>query len=90
MAKKTLEQKAAEAGLPYSLVKRRIKRGMDEKKALTLPYQAQKAHKKINADPERKPDPMDKVDAYTDGITLTIALAILLFVVIGMIWMIAK
>lgn len=95
MSKKTLEQKAVEAGLPYDLVKQRIKRGMPEKKALTMPYQAQKAHKKVKDELPKimKPlteDEMKKVDAYADGFTLTIAIAILGVVVFGLFWMLTK
>jgi len=106
MAKKTIEQKAAEAGLSPDLVKRRMKRGMPEKKALTMPYQAQKAHKKIKADlppfvqmhqnstikadPERKPDSMEKIDAYSDGFILTISIAALGAAIALIIWMIDK
>jgi hypothetical protein len=93
MPKKTLAQKAREAGLTPETVKRRIKNGWTEKKALSTPLQTNKSHPKkpaMKADPEIKPDPIEKVDALSDGFTLTISVAILGLVVFGLLWLITK
>jgi hypothetical protein len=93
MPKKTLAQKAREAGLTPETVKRRIKNGWTEKKALSTPFQTNKSHPKkkvMKADPEIKPDPMEKIDAATDGFTLTISIMILGLVVFGLLWLLTK
>jgi hypothetical protein len=87
---KTLKEKCLEKGIAYSTVRARIARGWTEKQALNTPPASKPLKVEIPADVERPADPMEKIDAATDGITLTIALMILGFAVVGLLWMLTK
>lgn len=87
---KTLKEKCLEKGIAYSTVRARIARGWTEKQALNTPPAGKEPKIHIPDDVERPADPMEKIDATTDGFTLTIAIAILGVVVFGLFWMLTK
>jgi hypothetical protein len=87
---KTLKEKCLEKGIAYSTVRARIARGWTEKQALNTPPASKPPKVEIPADVERPADPMDKVDAYSDGFILTIAIAALAAALALIIWMIDK
>lgn len=87
---KSLKQKCLEKGMSYSTVRARIARGWTESKALNTPPAGKQPKVEIKADPERKPDPMKKVDAYIDGFILTVSIAALGAALALIIWMIDK
>jgi hypothetical protein len=87
---KTLKEKCLEKGIAYSTVRARIARGWTESKALNTPPAKKQPKVKIPEYIERPADPMDKVDAYSDGFILTIAIAALAAALALIIWMIDK
>jgi hypothetical protein len=101
MAKKTLTDKAREAGLSPETVRRRIKSGWSEKKALSTPLQENKSHKKvkvqtpkiegavIRSDAEDFKKPAD-IDKYEDGFVLTISILFLAVAIFGILWLLTK
>gem|GEM_PF-4013199 len=91
MAKKTLTEKAREVGLSPETVRRRIKNGWTEKKALTTPLQTHKSHKKIKvempADIEKPKVDLDKAE---DGFIIVIAALLLGVAIFGLLWLVTK
>ena len=87
---KTLKEKAEENGLTIETVRRRMKNGWTEKKALTTPLQTNKSHKKIKVEmPAKSKKPMD-VDKYEDGFILTISITLLGVAIVGILWLLTK
>ena len=87
---KTLKEKAEENGLTIETVRRRMKSGWTEKKALTTPVQTNKSHKKIKVEmPAESKKPMD-VDKYEDGFILTISITLLGVAIVGILWLLNK
>ena len=90
MAKKTLTEKAREAGISPETVRRRIKSGWSEKKALTTPLQTNKSHKKLKVQmPKDIEKPVD-IEKYEDGFILTISILFLAVAVAGIAWLLTK
>ena len=87
---KTLKEKAEENGLKIETVRRRMKNGWTEKKALTTPLQTNKSHKKIKVEmPADSKKPAD-VDKYEDGFILTISILFLAVTIFGILWLLTK
>ena len=86
--KKTLAQKAAEKGLKVETVRRRMKNGWTEKKALNTPLQTNKSHPRTKED--LNPSKFDKYDDWSDGFIIMIAVTVLAMVSFGLIWMLTK
>jgi hypothetical protein len=87
---KTLKEKAEENGLTIETVRRRMKNGWTEKKALTTPLQTNKSHKKIKVEiPAESKKPLD-VEKYEDGFILTISLMLLGAAIVGILWLLTK
>jgi len=87
---KTLKEKAEENGLKIETVRRRMKNGWTEKKALTTPLQMNKSHKKIKVEmPADSKKPAD-IDKYEDGFVLTISILFLAVAIFGILWLLTK
>jgi hypothetical protein len=87
---KTLKEKAEENGLKIETVRRRMKNGWTEKKALTTPLQTNKSHKKIKVEmPADSKKPAD-IDKYEDGFVLTISILFLAVAIFGILWLLTK
>lgn len=87
---KALKEKAEENGLKIETVRRRMKNGWTEKKALTTPLQTNKSHKKIKVEmPADSKKPAD-VDKYEDGFILTISILFLAVAIFGILWLLTK
>ena len=87
---KTLKEKAEENGLKIETVRRRMKNGWTEKKALTTPLQTNKSHKKIKVEmPADSKKPAD-VGKYEDGFILTISILFLAVAIFGILWLLTK
>ena len=87
---KTLKEKAEENGLKIETVRRRMKNGWTEKKALTTPLQTNKSHKKIKVEiPAESKKPLD-VEKYEDGFIITISLMLLGAAIVGILWLLTK
>jgi len=87
---KTLKEKAEENGLTIETVRRRMKNGWTEKKALTTPLQTNKSHKKIKVEmPAESKKPLD-VEKYEDGFILTISITLLGVAIVGILWLLNK
>ena len=87
---KTLKEKAEENGLTLETVRRRMKNGWTEKKALTTPLQMNKSHKKIKVEmPADSKKPAD-IDKYEDGFVLTISILFLAVAIFGILWLLTK
>jgi len=86
--KKTLAQKAAEKGLKVETVRRRMKNGWTEKKALNTPLQTHKSHPKVKM-PEDISKP-SKHEDYTDGFVIMISVTLLAMIAFGLVWLVTK
>ena len=87
---KTLKEKAEENGLKIETVRRRMKNGWTETKALTTPLQTNKSHKKIKVEmPAESKKPLD-VEKYEDGFIITISLMLLGAAIVGILWLLTK
>ena len=90
MTKKTLTEKAREAGLSPETVRRRIKNGWSEKKALNTPLQMNKSHKKVKVEMPRDTKKPADIEKYEDGFILTISILFLAVAIAGIIWLLTK
>jgi len=90
MTKKTLTEKAREAGLSPETVRRRIKNGWTEKKALSTPLQENKSHKKVKVQMPKDIEKPADIEKYEDGFILTISILFLAVAIFGILWLLLK
>jgi len=87
---KTLKEKAEENGLKIETVRRRIKNGWTEKKALSTPLQENKSHKKLKVQMPKDIEKPADIEKYEDGFILTISILFLAVAIFGIIWLLTK